>query len=96
MKSEDLYRKAIETWGVQLQLIMVFEECSELIKEICKWERMKDNSNVDNILEEIADVEIMLEQLKYMFDYYQSDKNQLSMFELMKAHKLKRLEKMLE
>ena len=45
---------------------MVLEEMSELQKEICKLWRGKDNR--DAIAEEVADVEIMLDQLKLMLD----------------------------
>ena len=41
------------------------EECSELIKELSKAIRGKANGV--NIAEEIADVEIMLEQIKLHF-----------------------------
>ena len=42
---------------------MVVEEMSELMKEILKNINRKKN-NIDAIIEETADVEIMLEQLK--------------------------------
>lgn len=45
---------------------MVIEEMSELTKEICKHKRGKQNRK--EIVEEIADVEIMIEQLIIMFD----------------------------
>lgn len=45
---------------------MVLEEMSELQKEICKRWRGKDNR--DAIIEEVADLEIMLDQLKLMLD----------------------------
>lgn len=44
---------------------MALEEMSELQKEICKNWRGKDN--YDEIAEEIADVEIMLDQLKMIY-----------------------------
>lgn len=44
---------------------MVFEEMSELQKELCKFKRGKDT--LDNIAEEIADVKIMLEQMELAF-----------------------------
>ena len=47
-------------------LLQVLEEMSELQKEICKLWRGKDNR--DAIAEEVADVEIMLGQLKVMLD----------------------------
>ena len=56
--------RAIEAWGEDSQMKMLLEEMSELQKEICKsW---RGANNVDHIAEEIADVEIMLEQLKLM------------------------------
>ena len=59
---EDVIRKAIDTYGLEAQLWMVIEEISELEKEICKYKRGKDN--FFEIADEMADVYIMLEQLK--------------------------------
>ena len=56
-------KRALETWGEQAQMLMVVEEMSELMKEILKNINRKKN-NIDEIIEETADVEIMLEQLK--------------------------------
>jgi NTP pyrophosphatase (non-canonical NTP hydrolase) len=58
--------KAIETYGVDMQLNVAIEEFSELIKEICKCKR--GNNNLDGITEEMADCYIMLEQLEIIFD----------------------------
>lgn len=56
-------KRALETWGEQAQMLMVVEEMSELMKEVLKnINRKKDN--IAEIIEETADVEIMLEQLK--------------------------------
>lgn len=52
---------ALELWGPEAQTVMVFEEMSELQKELCKHARGKDNREA--IAEEIADVRIMLEQM---------------------------------
>lgn len=58
-----ILKRALITWGEQTQMLMVVEEMSELMKEILKnINRKKDN--VSQIIEETADVEIMLEQLK--------------------------------
>lgn len=62
----NVLEKAIEVYGEDLQKQVAIEEMSELIKEICKGFRGKDNR--DNILEEIADVKIMLSQLLIMYD----------------------------
>ena len=59
---EDVIQKAIDTYGKDAQLWMVIEEMSELSKEIFKFKRGKDNFL--EIADEMADVYIMLEQLK--------------------------------
>ena len=64
--SKETYRKAIDTYGKDKQLDVAIEEMSELTKEICKFKRSQDNHQ--KIVEEIADVAIMLEQLKMICD----------------------------
>ncbi|MBW2969444.1 hypothetical protein KY314_05030 [Candidatus Woesearchaeota archaeon] len=69
MKSKDerwvLYRTALELWGSKFQIMMLFEEIGELQQAISKYGRGKCTAL--NIAEEIADVEIMLEQMKILF-----------------------------
>lgn len=60
------YQEAVETYGKEAQLWMVVEETSELLKEICKSKRGKNNRR--EIAEEIADVQIMLYQAEIIFD----------------------------
>lgn len=69
MNGTRILKKAIETYGVEVQLIMTFEEMAELTQAICKNLRGRDNLN--NVVEEIADVEIMLEQIKLIYDIEQ-------------------------
>lgn len=61
----EVLQRALDTYGYDLQIMMVFEEMSELQKELCKYLRGKYSP--ENIAEEIADVEIMLEQMKMLF-----------------------------
>lgn len=61
-------QRAIEIWGKQSQLIICMEEMAELTKELSKNLRGQDNDLA--IAEEVADVEIMLEQVKLMFDIH--------------------------
>ena len=61
-----ILQKAIETYGAESQLNVAIEELSELIKEICKHKR--GESNLVAIIEEMADVYIMLEQMQMIFD----------------------------
>ena len=67
---------------------MVIEEMSELTKEICKIKRGK--GNYMNLVEEIADVEIMLEQLKMICQIRTND------IHGMKYQKLERLKELIE
>jgi len=106
MTEKQIYKSAIEKWGKSLQLDVVIEEMAELTKEIIKFKRVanrieKDVNDVelvrelirtkDNIFQEIADVEIMLGQLKLMIDEnFAQDE-----VDTYKIYKLKRLEKIL-
>ena len=58
--------EALEMFGAEAQTLMVFEEMSELQKELCKHARGKDNRLA--IAEEIADVRIMLDQMCILHD----------------------------
>ena len=64
MTRKELYTKLLDLHGDK-QIIIAIEELSELQKELCKF--LRNNSNHDNMAEEIADVEIMLEQMKMYF-----------------------------
>ena len=61
----EVLQRALDTYGSLPQIVMIFEEMSELQKELCKYLRGKYSPA--NIAEEIADVEIMLEQMKMLF-----------------------------
>lgn len=73
---------ALETFGKELQVTMAIEEMSELAKELCK--RCRGRDNVEAIAEEIADVEIMLQQMVMLFDC-------AGQVETFRRHKLERL-----
>ena len=78
--NDDIYSRAVNTFGETSRLILAIEEMSELIKELSKYTRGREN--IGSICEEMADVEIMLEQLKIVFhnraavDYHRSQKLQ--------------------
>ena len=60
-----VYQAALRKWGADLQTMMAVEEMSELTKEICKIKRGK--MDLDALADEIADVTIMLEQLREIY-----------------------------
>lgn len=65
MNEKTVFETAIMEYGAYAQSMMLLEEMSELQKEICKSYRGKDNA--EQIAEEIADVEIMLAQVKMIY-----------------------------
>ena len=88
INEKELYKRALRFWGKDPQMLQAIEEMSELIKEILKnVNRQKDN--VAEIIEETADVEIMLGQLKYCYGI--TDK-----VKAYKAEKLKSIDKRLD
>ena len=60
-----LYKQLIKTFGSRYQILIAIEELSELQKELIKYLRNKNNQ--DHISEEMADVDIMLYQLRLIF-----------------------------
>lgn len=93
MTSKEIMQLAIDSYGRVNQVIKTVEELSELSQALCKILTSKftdDNSEIfENIFEEMADVEIMLEQCKIMF---QCDKE----VNKWKQKKIERLERRLE
>jgi hypothetical protein len=83
----DTFQKAIETWGEVSQIDMVFEESAELQKELCK--HLRGKGNIERISEEIADLEIMLEQMKVLFKIH-------ALVKEYKEFKIARLEGLIE
>lgn len=63
---EKIYIKLLGKFGCNNQMIIAIEELSELQKELTK--HLRGKGNINHIITEIADVEIMLEQLKLMFN----------------------------
>lgn len=72
-KKINVLKDAISTYGTSAQVDMAIEEMSELTKALCKERRAQHQSEKHaeaqaNVIEEIADVAIMLEQLLIIFD----------------------------
>ena len=62
-------------YGYEEQSNQLIEECAELIQAVNKYRRAKIAGNkhkvqmaLENLTEEISDVEIMLEQIKYLLN----------------------------
>lgn len=87
MIPNEIYAQALKQWGKPMQVIIALEEMSELAKELTK--NLRGKENVPEVCEEIADVEIMLGQMRAVFD----EENQI---DIMRDKKLMRLEDMLQ
>ena len=61
-----ILRCFVGVYGKENQIIKAVEECAELQQSLCNAFTKKANTSL--IAEEIADVTIMLEQLKIIFD----------------------------
>lgn len=85
---KEILNQAIETYGYDLQINQLVEEIAELLKEASKARRGLGNKS--HLSKELADVYIMLEQLKIM--------ENISDYEVQKMidYKVKRLARRLE
>ena len=63
-----IYEMAITKYSQMNQIIKAVEEMSELTKELCKLLVNDSKYSIEGIAEEIADVTIMMEQLRLIFD----------------------------
>jgi NTP pyrophosphatase (non-canonical NTP hydrolase) len=60
-----VYKKAVETFGIEPQRKTAIEEMAELINAMMKYDRGRNSK--DDIIEEIADVTIMMQQLAIIY-----------------------------
>lgn len=68
-EKNQIYIDALEKWGPDAQWGMVHEECLELAMAIHKFRRAKDqNKGMADIIDEIADVMIMMDQIPYLIN----------------------------
>lgn len=56
---------ALEYYGVHHQIVKCMEECGELIQALAR--NLSGEHNEENVAEELADVEIMLMQMRIAF-----------------------------
>ena len=66
-----LLDRAITAYGAPAQMDMAVEEMAELTKALCKVKRVscaaEAKAVIENVVEEMADVQIMLYQLRIIF-----------------------------
>ena len=78
---EKIYEEISNQWDFNKQAMMVAEECGELVVALSHYTRGRGHSV--EVIEELADVSIMIEQMVYRFGD--------ELFEDFKKRKLERL-----
>lgn len=85
-------RQIANHYGLNHQLMKMVEELNELALECAKsWDK---KSITVNLISELADVEVMLEQIKYLAGIEQSDIDEVKEFKI--NRQLKRIVEELE
>ena len=65
--NREINKKAIQKYGVAAQCNIAMEECAELIQAVSKIRRCNDSSTLVHLIEEMADVSIVIDQLMIMY-----------------------------
>ena len=86
MQMVQLYQATLDKWGKDAQYDQMVEECAELIAALKHFRRGKIDQNA--VIDEIADVTLMLGQLTWMFGS--------ELIEESVQKKIKKLNKLLE
>lgn len=77
----------LDEWGADAQILMFIEESAEATEAILHHRRGK--TNVDHVIEELADLQIVLHQMRALYDH---DQKFLEIYH----QKIQRLRDMLE
>lgn len=86
---ELMSRTIADHYGYPTQSNQLIEECAELIQAVSKYRRADSPatrmSAMENLTEEIADVEIMLAQIKYLLRIKDTELKGTKAFKLSRA-----------
>ena len=85
MHPNEVIIKAVQTYGREHQITKAIEEMAELMNELAKSQDKR--TTTEKVIDEIADVKIMLKQLEYIYGQFKVEKRFME--------KIKRLEVML-
>ena len=89
----ELNKETAKHYGYEAQSNQLVEECAELIQAVNKFRRsgaiagkpIVDYESLvalENLIEEIADVEIMLEQIKYLLQIPEDELDAVKLFKV--------------
>ena len=89
----EMNKENAKHYGYEVQSNQLVEECAELIQAVSKFRRAttgagqpvadyKKTVSLENLIEEIADVEIMLEQIKYLLHISEAELDEVKYFKV--------------
>jgi NTP pyrophosphatase (non-canonical NTP hydrolase) len=89
----ELNKETAKYYGYEAQSNQLVEECAELIQAVSKYRRAttgagqpladyKKTVALENLIEEIADVEVMLEQIKYLLQIPEDELEAMKVFKV--------------
>lgn len=86
MSISELNKSTAKYYGYEAQSSQLVEECAELIQAVSKYRRANTEAKravaLENLIEEIADVEIMLEQIKYLLQIPEDELRAVKLFKV--------------
>jgi NTP pyrophosphatase (non-canonical NTP hydrolase) len=95
MKNENIFKQAVDHFGVENQLLKLVEEMAELTQAIIKRKLNPDEPKyLNNMLEELVDVKILIWQIDES-DLFNDEVNQ-TITRMHRQFKMQRLESMLK
>jgi len=68
-REQDLFLGSVKKWGLASQILMLAEEASELSVACLHYLREKKKPSAHNLAEEMADVELMLDEIKHILGF---------------------------
>lgn len=83
----DFYNEIIDRLGERNQVTKCVEELSELQQVLCKLLSDDGGVNKDKVIEEIADVEIMLNQVKIILEISEEEITNMKNYKIMRTAK---------
>ena len=92
-ENQELCWDVLAAYGINRQLMMVVEECSELQKVICKMFRDGTEHHKENFAEELVDVIVMCEEMCLAYGVDQNELNGRAHNKLIRALKNKEVSK---
>jgi len=88
MMEKEWIKKMVTYYGTNDRVRLLMEECGELVQASNKILRYPDSHTARvNLLEEMVDVSIMIEQVRALFDYSDSEWNDMEKYKVNRCKK---------